>query len=33
MNSRAKGKAGELEFAALLREQGYAEARRGLNKC
>lgn len=29
MNSRAKGKAGELEFAALLRERGYETARRG----
>lgn len=30
MNSRNKGKAGELEFAALLREAGYTEARRGV---
>ncbi len=29
MNSRTKGKVGELEFAALLRAQGYTEARRG----
>ncbi len=29
MNSRDKGKRGELEFAALLRDQGYTEARRG----
>jgi hypothetical protein len=29
MNSRTKGKVGELEFAALLRSRGYVEARRG----
>jgi Holliday junction resolvase len=29
MNSRAKGKAGELELAAVLREHGFGEARRG----
>lgn len=29
MNSRDKGKRGELEFAAFLKEIGYAEARRG----
>ena len=29
MNSRAKGILGELDFAALLRAQGYTEARRG----
>lgn len=29
VNSRAKGKNGELEFAAFLRDRGYAEARRG----
>lgn len=29
MNSRTKGKVGELEFAALLREHGYENARRG----
>ena len=29
MNSRNKGKTGELEFAALLRSKGYASARRG----
>lgn len=29
LNSRRKGTAGELEFAALLRAQGYASARRG----
>lgn len=30
MNSRAKGKAGELELSALLREHGFDEARRGV---
>lgn len=30
MNSRAKGKAGELQFAAYLRENGHVEARRGV---
>lgn len=30
MNSRAKGKTGELELAAYLRERGYDEARRGV---
>lgn len=29
INSRAKGKVGELEFAAFLREHGYESARRG----
>ena len=29
MNSRAKGKAGELELAVTLRSYGYEEARRG----
>ncbi len=29
LNSRAKGKAGELELAAFLRERGFVEARRG----
>src|SRR5438552_1741167 len=29
LNSRAKGKRGELEWAAWLREHGYADARRG----
>jgi Holliday junction resolvase len=29
VNSRNKGKTGELEFAALLRSRGYATARRG----
>jgi hypothetical protein len=29
MNSREKGKAGELELAAFLREHGFTEARRG----
>ncbi len=32
MNSRTKGKAGELEFASLLRDHGY-EARRGQQFC
>ena len=30
MNSRAKGKAGELELAKFLREHGFDEARRGV---
>ena len=30
MNSRAKGKAGELELAKVLREHGFDEARRGV---
>ncbi len=30
MNSRAKGKAGELELAKVLRDHGYTEARRGV---
>ncbi len=30
MNSRAKGKNGELELAKVLREHGYMEARRGV---
>lgn len=30
MNSRAKGKRGELELAAWLRNHGYPEARRGV---
>ncbi len=30
MNSRQKGKRGELELAALLREHGFPEARRGV---
>lgn len=29
MNSRQKGKRGELEFARLLRDHGFADARRG----
>ena len=29
INSRAKGKRGELELAEFLREHGYADARRG----
>lgn len=29
MNSREKGKRGELELARLLREKGYTKARRG----
>lgn len=29
MNSREKGKRGELEFAGFLKERGYEEARRG----
>lgn len=30
MNSRAKGKVGELELSAYLRERGFSEARRGV---
>lgn len=30
INSRAKGKAGELELAAFLRDRGYPNARRGV---
>ena len=30
MNSRAKGKRGELEFASVLRKYGYEDARRGV---
>jgi Holliday junction resolvase len=30
MNSRAKGKAGELELAKFFREHGFDEARRGV---
>lgn len=30
MNSRAKGKVGELELAAFLRENGFEDAKRGV---
>ena len=30
LNSRQKGKVGELEFAAFLREHGFVDARRGV---
>lgn len=33
VNSRAKGKRGELEFAKELRELGFADARRGQQYC
>lgn len=33
INSRRKGKEGELEVAALLREYGYEESRRGQQYC
>lgn len=33
MNSREKGKAGELELAKLLRDYGYLECRRGQQYC
>lgn len=33
VNSRAKGKRGELEWAKVCREHGYGEARRGQQFC
>jgi len=33
MNSRDKGKRGERELAAILKEHGYCEARRGQQYC
>ena len=33
MNSRDKGKRGERELAAILKEYGYCEARRGQQYC